>query len=106
MENILFNELINRDFNVDMDLVCVSGKDASGKLVRKQLELDFCATKAPSVTMFSLRLQFRMKRKCSRKLTLCFVLMIPLRKLSSSKILLLPGTPMMAFWLSVCTTSC
>jgi predicted AAA+ superfamily ATPase len=45
MENILFNELINRGFNVDVGLVCVSGKDAAGKLVRRQLEVDFVCNK-------------------------------------------------------------
>ena len=41
MENIIYNELLSRDFNVDVGLVMVSGKDGDGKLVRKQLEVDF-----------------------------------------------------------------
>lgn len=45
MENIIFNELIARDFNVDVGLVCVSGKDSAGKAVRKQLEVDFVCNK-------------------------------------------------------------
>ena len=45
MENILFNELIARDFNVDVGLVCVAGKDSAGKAVRKQLEVDFVCNK-------------------------------------------------------------
>ena len=45
MENILFKELIARDFNVDVGLVCVAGKDSAGKAVRKQLEVDFVCNK-------------------------------------------------------------
>ena len=45
MENILYNELLSRDFNVDVGLVMVSGKDSDGKLVRKQLEVDFVCSK-------------------------------------------------------------
>ena len=45
MENILYNELLSRDFNVDVGLVMVSGKDSDGKLVRKQLEVDFICNK-------------------------------------------------------------
>ena len=41
----LRNARINRGFNVDVGLVCVSGKDASGKLVRRQLEVDFVCNK-------------------------------------------------------------
>lgn len=45
MENIIFNELLSRDFNVDIGLVVVSQKDKDGKLIRKQLEVDFVCNK-------------------------------------------------------------
>lgn len=45
MENIIFNELLSRDFNVDVGLVVVSQKDKNDKLVRKQLEVDFVCNK-------------------------------------------------------------
>lgn len=45
MENIVFNELIGRDFNVDVGIVTVSQNNQSGKLVRKQLEVDFVCNK-------------------------------------------------------------
>lgn len=45
MENIIFNELLSRDFNVDIGLVVVSQKDRNGKLIRKQLEVDFVCNK-------------------------------------------------------------
>ena len=45
MENILYNELVSRDFNVDVGLVSVSSKGSDGKQVRKQLEVDFVCNK-------------------------------------------------------------
>ncbi len=46
MENIIYNELIARGFNVDVGIVIVSQKDKNGSLVRKQLEVDFVCNKA------------------------------------------------------------
>lgn len=43
MENIIFNELIHRGFNVDVGVVEINGKDENGKSYRKQLEIDFVA---------------------------------------------------------------
>ena len=45
MENIIFNELIGRDYNVDVGLVCIREGDGSGKALRKQLEVDFVCNK-------------------------------------------------------------
>lgn len=45
MENIIFNELLIRNFNVDIGLVAVNQKDKNGKFVRKQLEVDFVCNK-------------------------------------------------------------
>lgn len=45
MENIIYNELLVRDYNVDVGLVPVSGKDSDGKPVHKQLEVDFVCNK-------------------------------------------------------------
>ncbi len=41
MENILYNELIARDFIVDVGVVEYCHKDEHGKLIRSQLEVDF-----------------------------------------------------------------
>lgn len=41
MENIIFNELKMRGFNVDIGVVPVMGKNSKGKAARKQLEIDF-----------------------------------------------------------------
>lgn len=45
MENIIFNELIARDFNVDVGLVPIRDSDGNGKTTRKQLEVDFVCNK-------------------------------------------------------------
>lgn len=41
MENIVYNELLIRGYNVDVGTVEIFGKDVEGKTTRKQLEVDF-----------------------------------------------------------------
>lgn len=41
MENIVYNELLIRGYNVDTGIIDVYGKDKEGKRIRKQLEVDF-----------------------------------------------------------------
>ncbi len=45
MENILYNELKSRGFNVDVGVVLYNHKDASGKKIRSFLEVDFVVNK-------------------------------------------------------------
>ena len=45
MENIIYNELIARGFDVDVGVVEYNSKDGTGKQVRTQLEIDFVANK-------------------------------------------------------------
>lgn len=45
MENILFNELIGRDYNVDVGLVVTRNSDETGSRQQKQLEVDFVCNK-------------------------------------------------------------
>ena len=45
MENIIYNELIVRDFDVDVGVVEYNLKDENGKKIRTQLEIDFVANK-------------------------------------------------------------
>ena len=45
MENIIYNELCNRDFSVDVGVVEYCYKDAEKKSKRAQLEIDFVANK-------------------------------------------------------------
>ncbi len=41
MENIIYNELRMRGYNVDVGVVPIATRDENGKVVRKQLEVDF-----------------------------------------------------------------
>ncbi|MBD5472090.1 MAG: ATP-binding protein [Lachnospiraceae bacterium] len=41
MENVLYNELRMRGYNVDVGVVIIAQKDSNGKVIRKQLEVDF-----------------------------------------------------------------
>ena len=41
MENVIYNELCMRGYNVDVGVVIVSERDEQGNSVRKQLEVDF-----------------------------------------------------------------
>lgn len=45
MENVLYNELLFRGYNVDVGMVEVNERKAEGKNIRRQLEVDFVATK-------------------------------------------------------------
>lgn len=45
MENIIFNELLIRGYQVDVGIVEIYEKDEQGKYVRKQIEVDFVANK-------------------------------------------------------------
>ena len=45
MENIIYNELVGRGYNVDVGIVTVCQADKSGNCVRKQLEVDFVCNK-------------------------------------------------------------
>lgn len=47
MENIIYNELRCRSYNVDVGMVELGGKDNSGKFVRKQLVVDFVVNRPP-----------------------------------------------------------
>ena len=44
MENIIYNELITRGYNVDVGMVEIKKQDKEGKWLRIQLEVDFIAS--------------------------------------------------------------
>lgn len=46
MENVIYNELRNRGYNVDVGVVPFSGKDAQSKSYRTQFEVDFVCNNA------------------------------------------------------------
>ena len=41
MENAIYNELILRDYSVDVGIVEIREQDAKGNSIRKQIEVDF-----------------------------------------------------------------
>ena len=45
MENVLYNDLVRRGFDVDVGIVEQNITDDSGKKIRKQLEVDFVVNK-------------------------------------------------------------
>lgn len=45
MENIIYNELVVREFDIDVGCVEYNHRDAEGKKIRSQLEIDFVANK-------------------------------------------------------------
>ncbi|MHB8963630.1 MAG: ATP-binding protein [Saccharofermentanales bacterium] len=46
MENILYNELVAREFDVDIGVVEFNSRNENGNSIRTQLEIDFVANKA------------------------------------------------------------
>lgn len=58
MENILFNELRSRGYNVDVGMVEKMGRDKDGKPTRKRLEIDFVANQGSK--RFYIQSAFRM----------------------------------------------
>lgn len=46
LENIIYNELVIRGYNVDVGVVTISSKEKSGKMIRKHLEVDFVCNQA------------------------------------------------------------
>lgn len=47
MENIIYNELRSRGYNVDVGLIKLNSIDKNGKFVRRQLEVDFVVNRLP-----------------------------------------------------------
>ena len=45
MENIIYNELVRRGYQVDIGVVEVFDKNANGSNIKKQLEVDFVINK-------------------------------------------------------------
>lgn len=45
MENVIYNELLSRGYSVDVGVVTIQQRDSAGKMMRKQLEVDFVCNK-------------------------------------------------------------
>lgn len=66
MENIIFNELKIRGFNVDVGVVTQYGKNEEGSNTRKQLEIDFVCNKGPNAITSSLHTQSQTRRRWNK----------------------------------------
>lgn len=75
MENIIFNELKVRGYNVDVGVVTSNEINKSGKSIRKQLEIDFVCNKASKryYVQSALRLSDESKREREQR----SLLMVP-----------------------------
>lgn len=63
MENIIFNELLVRGFNVDVGVVITNEVDKTGKKIRKQCEIDFVCNKGSKRYYIQSTLAFTDDRK-------------------------------------------
>lgn len=63
MENIIYNELCIREFDIDVGVVVINYKDAKGKSKRKQLEVDFIANKIDKRYYIQSALTIRLEEK-------------------------------------------
>ena len=53
MENIVYNELLVRGYNVDVGIVDVFAKNSEGKRVHKQLEVDFVVNQGSHCLLYT-----------------------------------------------------
>ncbi len=102
-KNIIYSELIGREFNVDVGLVSVRNADDSGKSTRKQLRVDFVCNKGSKRYYVQSAFDVPNETKLQQKQIPCYALMTILRRSLCSKTVLLLGTLIMVFWLSACT---
>lgn len=80
MENIIYNELLIRGFNVDVGVVEHSERDDNGKVIRKRLEVDFVCNRGNQRYYIQSAFPFLTVTKWSRRKILWYVLEILLRR--------------------------
>lgn len=68
MENIVYNELLIRGFNVDVGVVEIFGRDKEGKRVRKQLEVDFVANQGSKRYYIQVALEMNSEEKQNQEM--------------------------------------
>ena len=75
MENIIYNELLVRGFNVDVGVVDYSQRDENGKSIRKRLEVDFICNKGSKryyiQSAFAIPDEEKMKQEKSTLVRIC-----------------------------------
>ncbi len=68
MENIVYNELLIRGYNVDVGVVDVHSKNNEGKLVNKQLEVDFVVNRGSQRYYIQVAFDISSKEKQTQEL--------------------------------------
>ena len=68
MENIVYNELLVRGYNVDVGIVDVMAKNVDNKRVRKQLEVDFVVNQGSQRYYFLVAYDMDTEEKQSQEL--------------------------------------
>lgn len=63
MENIVYNELIARGFNVDVGIIEHNVRNSDGKQQTKHLEVDFVCNRGATATTSNLRFPFLHEKK-------------------------------------------
>lgn len=66
LENIIYNELVIRGFNVDVGVVEHMEKTSEGKRANKNMKWTSCVTGAVSATIYSQHFLYRIRRRCVR----------------------------------------
>lgn len=83
MENLIYNELRVRGFNVDVGVVPVVTKDKDGKQQRSNLEVDFICNLGSRRYYIQSAYRMESEEKENRNVHPCLKLMIHSRRLSS-----------------------
>ena len=90
MENVIYNELRMRGYSVDVGVIPIAERNQEGKVIRKQLEVDFVCNLGSSRYYIQSLTRCQMKRNAFRKSDRSGKLMIPSKRLLSQKILYSP----------------
>ena len=82
MENIVYNELLIRGYNVDVGVVEIFDKNKEGKRVRKQLEVDFVVNQGNQRYYIQVAYDMTSEESRLRSSILCVISQILSRRLS------------------------
>lgn len=67
MENIIYNDLLQRGYSVDVGIVEINSKTENGNYVRKQLETDFVCNRLTEKYIFSPHIAWKLLKNRSRR---------------------------------------
>ena len=76
MENVIYNDLIRRDLDVDVGVVEYNTRNAAGKSMRKQLEVDYVVNRGSERFYIQSALSIADPEKRAQETALCCVSLI------------------------------